>query len=162
MVSTPRDACRCSEMAYLEMALAKIFALQWTKTFQIGRLGFVPLNCPKYRSKYSNQLSQSHSFQHSYVTITWLSYSICNDSIWLSYCHSRFNRPPWPKVGNKKLDLLILRVVRFYQNPVDFTNPVMSIPWILVLYKKRKRIAEAVSFLLLVIDSRRSAVKSRR
>ena len=27
---------------------------------------------------------------------------------------------------------------------------VMSIPWILVLYKKRKRIAEAVSFLLLV------------
>ena len=25
----------------------------------------------------------------------------------------------------------------------------MSIPWILVLYKKRKRIAEAVSFLLL-------------
>ena len=27
----------------------------------------------------------------------------------------------------------------------------MSIPWILVLYKKRKRIAEAVSFLLLVI-----------
>ena len=27
---------------------------------------------------------------------------------------------------------------------------VVSIPWILVLYKKRKRIAEAVSFLLLV------------
>ena len=27
----------------------------------------------------------------------------------------------------------------------------MSIPWILVLYKKRKTIAEAVSFLLLVI-----------
>ena len=28
---------------------------------------------------------------------------------------------------------------------------IMSIPWIRVLYKKRKRIAKAVSFLLLVI-----------
>ena len=37
----------------------------------------------------------------------------------------------------------------------------MSIPWILVLYKKRKRIAEAVSFLLLVIVGRRSATESR-
>ena len=34
---------------------------------------------------------------------------------------------------------------------------VMSIPWILLLYKKRKRIAEAVSFLILVIVGRRSA-----
>ena len=38
----------------------------------------------------------------------------------------------------------------------------MSILWILVLYKKRKRIAEAVSFLLLVIVSRRSADSERR
>ena len=37
----------------------------------------------------------------------------------------------------------------------------MSIPWILVLYKKRKRIDEAVSFLLLVIVGRRSAAESR-
>ena len=36
---------------------------------------------------------------------------------------------------------------------------VMSIPWILVLYKKRKRIAEAVSFSLLVLLLRRSAGK---
>ena len=35
----------------------------------------------------------------------------------------------------------------------------MSIPWILVLYKKRKRIAEAVSFSLLVLLLRRSAGK---
>ena len=38
---------------------------------------------------------------------------------------------------------------------------IMSIPWILVLYKKRGKIAEAVSFLLLVIVGRRSATESR-
>ena len=45
---------------------------------------------------------------------------------------------------------------------MDEVYIIMSIPWILVLYKKRKRIAEAVSFLLLVIVRRRSADSERR
>ena len=44
--------------------------------------------------------------------------------------------------------------------PITWSE-VMSIPWILVLYKKRKRIAEAVSFLLLVIVVRNSVEKTR-
>jgi len=39
------------------------------------------------------------------------------------YCHSRFNRPPWQKVDNKKLYLLILRVdFTILPNSVDFTK----------------------------------------
>ena len=39
------------------------------------------------------------------------------------YCASRFNRPPWPKVGQKKVDLLILHVdFTILQNLIDFTE----------------------------------------
>ena len=41
------------------------------------------------------------------------------------YYHSRFNRPPWPKVGNKEADLLILRVdFTILPKSVDFTDLV--------------------------------------
>ena len=53
------------------------------------------------------------------------------------------------------------KISRFSRNMPAYKSMFMSIPWILVLYKKRKKIAEAVSFLLLVIVGRRSATESR-
>ena len=43
-----------------------------------------------------------------------------------------------------------------------FHANIVSIPWILVLYKKRKRTTEVVSFLFLVIVRRRGADSERR